>query len=308
MVVGRFAPSPSGRMHLGNVFAAVTAWLNARAAGGAFLLRIEDLDSQRCKPQFTQALMDDLRWLGVTWEEQRVLRQSRRAEAYRQALAVLEQKGLVYPCFCTRADLHAASAPHETDGRSIYTGRCRAIPREEARAKALHQRHALRVTAPDTAYAFTDGIFGPQTGNPARDWGDFIVRRADGAFAYQLAVVTDDAFSGVTQVTRGRDLLASVAPQLFLYEALSQTPPQYTHIPLLLAPDGKRLSKREKSLSMGALRERFSTPEPLLGRLFYLAGLLDREESVSLGELAQEFTLSRLGRGDIFVDEASFLS
>ncbi len=302
MVVGRFAPSPSGRMHLGNAFTALMAWLSARARGGEVVLRIEDLDPRRSKPAFVEAIMDDLRWLGLDWDR-RAEDQSRRGEAYREALDALERKGLLYPCYCTRDQLHAASAPHASDGRVIYGGTCRDLTAAQ-RAALAGRPHSLRARAPARVIGFTDGLQGPQAMDLAREWGDFIVRRADGVAAYQLAVVVDDAACGVTEVVRGRDLLSSTPVQLWLYEALGLTPPAFTHVPMLLAPDGRRLSKREQAMDLGELR-RSCGPGRVVGLLARACGLIDRWEDVSPAELAAGFRWERVRREDITLEPDS---
>ena len=269
MVVGRFAPSPSGRMHLGNVFSALLAWLSARSQDGELILRIEDLDTQRCRPEYAEQMRQDLLALGLSWDRE-VQMQSQRSGVYARYVGLLREKGLVYPCWCTRGDLRAASAPHASDGNVIYAGTCRSLTEAERAAKT--RVPAWRVIVPDTSITVQDGLQGAYTENLARDCGDFIIRRSDGVYAYQLAVVTDDAAGGVTEVVRGRDLLSSVPRQVWLQKTLGFPTPAYYHVPLLLAPDGRRLSKREKSLDLGALRER-CTPEQLVGTLAFLAGL-----------------------------------
>ena len=235
--VGRFAPSPSGRMHLGNVLCALLAWLSARHQNGAFLLRIEDLDAMRCPRSYADLIMDDLRWLGLDWDGE-VPYQSERAPIYEKYEQILREKGLLYPCFCSRAALHAASAPHLSDGRVLYAGTCRELTPAEIEEKRKKRAPATRVRVPDEIISFTDGVFGVYSENLAEECGDFIIRRSDGVFAYQLAVVADDIDAGVTQIVRGRDLLSSTPRQLYLYRLLNAAPPEYYHVPLLTAPDG----------------------------------------------------------------------
>lgn len=291
MCCGRFAPSPSGRMHLGNAFSALLAWLSAKSKGGEVVLRIEDLDPARSRPEHAGAIMDDLRWLGLQWDR-RAEDQSLRGGAYREALEALREKGLLYPCYCTRNQLHAASAPHASDGRVIYAGTCRSLAAPKAGP------HCLRVRIPDREVCFVDGLQGPVTMNLAREWGDFIVRRSDGVAAYQLAVVVDDAACRVTEVVRGRDLLTSTPAQLFLYDALGLTPPGFYHVPMLLAPDGRRLSKREHDLDLGQLRKSWP-PQRVVGLLAWACGLIDRWEDISPAELVPGFRWSSVRRGDI---------
>ena len=298
-MTGRFAPSPSGRMHLGNVFSAMLAWLSVRSQNGEMVLRIEDLDPDRCKPAYAETLKDDLRWLGLDWDREQTP-QSLRTEAYAEAFDRLEALGLVYPCYCTRGELHAASAPHASDGRVLYAGTCRGL--SEAQRAEKTKKPAWRLAVPEREYRFTDGLQGPFSENLAKECGDFIIRRADGVYAYQLAVVTDDAAGGVTQVVRGMDLLDSTPRQLYLYELLGWRAPEFYHVPLLTAPDGRRLSKREKDLDLGALRQNH-TPEQLLGKLAYLAGVLDNPEPASARELAQVFQWSRVKTAPIVMED-----
>lgn len=308
---GRFAPSPSGRMHLGNVFCALIAWLSVKVDGGENVLRIEDLDTSRCKAAYTEQLLDDLRFLGLTYDEGEGVggkhapyRQSQRTALYEAALAQLQKAGEIYPCFCSRGELHAASAPHASDGRVLYAGTCRDL--SDAQRAAQQRQPAHRLKASETEFSFFDGFYGPQTANVQEEWGDFVVRRSDGLFAYQLAVVVDDAAMGITQVVRGRDLLSSVAPQLQLYELLGRTPPRFIHIPLLIAPDGRRLSKRDRDLEMGTLRKRFASPEPLIGKLLYACGILDREEPLSAAEAVSVFSFERMKHRDIVIHSDRF--
>lgn len=300
MTRGRFAPSPSGRMHLGNVLSALLAWLSARAAGGEMLLRIEDLDPARSREEYIRLLTEDLRWLGLDWDME-APNQSCRGEAYQEAVSRLTQQGLVYPCYCSRDQLHAASAPHASDGRVIYPGTCRNLTAIQRRA--FLKKPALRLQLPDREISFADGLQGTVTMNLQREFGDIIIRRADGVAAYQLAVVTDDGQEGVTQVVRGRDLLTSTPVQLYLYGLLGEKPPAFVHVPMLLSMDGRRLSKRDRDLDLGVLRNHYSAPE-LIGLLAFLAGLLPRWEPVSPAELAGEFSWQRVRKEDIPLDPA----
>lgn len=294
-VIGRFAPSPSGRMHAGNIFCALLAWLSVQAQGGRMILRIEDLDTARCRPAYIAQLEDDLRWLGLNWDEGGTqwgdaYLQSRCGAFYALALDRLRAQGLTYPCFCTRAALHAASAPHLSDGRVIYNGACRTLTASERPANA----HLLRLRVPDEAITFTDGICGERSENLERECGDFVLCRADGVYAYQLAVVVDDARMGVTEIVRGRDLLSSAPRQLYLYRLLGLTPPHYLHIPLLCAPDGRRLSKRDQDLDMGALRGKNNDPAVLIGKLAHLAGLTADESPRTAHSLICDFDRAKI--------------
>ena len=299
---GRFAPTPSGRMHLGNLLSALLAWLDARSGGGALVLRIEDLDTQRTSTDFALQLMDDLRWLGLDWDEgglEPAYMQSRRTAYYEDAFRMLEEKGLIYPCYCSRTERMAASAPHREDGAVVYSGKCFHLTQTEREVlERRGRRPAWRVRCPDLTVALEDGSCGPYAENLARDCGDFIVRRSDGVFAYQLAVVVDDAAMGVTQVVRGSDLLASTPRQLWLQERLNLPHPEYGHLPLRLAPDGRRLAKRDRDLELGRLQEKYTAPE-LVGRLAFAAGLTDRPEAISPRELLPLFSWEKLPREDL---------
>ena len=296
-MTGRFAPSPSGRMHLGNVFSAMLAWLSVRAAGGELVLRIEDLDPDRCRPEYAEQLKNDLLWLGLDWDREQTP-QSRRGAVYAAHFEQLRDAGLVYPCYCSRADLHAADAPHASDGRVLYAGTCRNLT--EAQRAQMTKPPAWRLMVPDRDYGFRDGLQGEFSENLAQDCGDFIIRRADGVYAYQLAVVTDDADGGITEIVRGRDLLESTPRQLYLYELLGKNPPAFYHVPLLLAPDGRRLSKRERDLDLGALRS-MAGPEKILGFLAGACGLIPQGEEASARELAEIFDWKRVAAENIVI-------
>ncbi len=296
-------------MHLGNVASCLIAWLSARAAGGRMVLRIEDLDPRARGREAARLIMDDLTWLGLNWDEGPFW-QSERGDVYAEAIAKLQDKGLTYPCFCTRSELHAASAPHASDGTYVYAGTCRGLSAEEVARRSMTRPPAMRLRVPGakdptSTVRFTDLAFGPVKESLARECGDFLVRRSDGVVAYQLAVVVDDAEMDVTQVVRGRDLLGSVARQIYLGELLGYEAPGYGHIPLLVAPDGRRLSKRERDLDLGTLRERYAGPEPLIGAVASRLGLCEPGEDVSANELVARFSWDKVAanRDDIVVDE-----
>ena len=306
MTAGRYAPSPSGRMHLGNLMCCLLAWLSAKSKGGQVLLRIEDLDTVRCPRVYADAIMDDLAWLGLAADGPTpTVYQSERSEIYQQYYDVLLKKGLVYPCFCSRSQLHAASAPHRSDGQVVYAGTCRGLSDAEIARRSLTRAPAFRVQVPDEEIAFTDGHLGRYAENLARDCGDFYLRRADGVFAYQLAVVVDDALMGVTEVVRGSDLLSSTPRQLWLYRELGLTAPQFYHLPLLLAPDGRRLSKRDGDQSLENLRARY-TPQEIIGKLAYVCGLQDTPAPASPQELVPEFSWDKVPKQDILLPEGLF--
>ncbi len=295
--VGRFAPSPSGRMHLGNLWSCLLAWLSARSAGGKIVLRLEDLDPDRCRQEYSDQIMRDLEWFGLDWDGEPVY-QSRRTEFYAELFRRLEEQRLLYPCFCTRAERLAASAPHRSDGVPVYDGRCRALTPEAREALSKTRRPAWRIAVPDQEIVFCDLLQGEYRENLARDCGDFILRRSDGVYAYQLAVVADDAAMGVNQVVRGRDLLSSTPRQIWLQEKLGLPRPAYGHIPLLLAQDGRRLAKRDRGQELGTLRAKFTAPE-LAGRLACAAGLLPRYAPITPRELLPLFRWDALPREDL---------
>ena len=291
--VGRFAPTPSGRMHLGNVFAALVAWLSVRSRNGHFVLRMEDLDTQRTSAEFAEILRQDLLWLGLNWDEETPA-QSARTDVYDRYFSLLEEKGLLYPCYCTRSQLHSINAPHASDGTYVYPGTCRHLT--NAQKEAFGRNPSWRVCVPDRDYEITDLCQGIYRENLLHDCGDFVVRRADGVYVYQLAVTVDDGEAGVTEVVRGQDLLSSAPRQMYLQELFGFSHPEYGHVPMLLAPDGRRLSKRDKDLDLGYLRQNM-TPESLIGTLAFSAGLIDKEIPISARELASQFTWKKL-RGD----------
>ena len=312
-VRGRFAPSPSGRMHLGNIWCALLAWLSVRSQKGSMILRIEDLDTDRCRPEYAEQLMDDLHWLGLDWDEGPDQKQtdapyfqSECAELYEQALKKISHRAQIYPCYCSRADLHTASAPHLSDGTVLYSGRCRHLSQEQR--KTLEQsgrRPSLRVAVPDCTIQFTDGLYGFKEQNLCCECGDFLLRRSDGVFAYQLAVVVDDGRMNVPQIVRGRDLLSSTPRQIWLQTLLGLSQPDYIHTPLLCAQDGRRLSKREHDLDMSALRKRY-TPAQLTGRLGFLAGLVPSDAECTPNDLISLFSWDKIPRQDVIIDTSNW--
>ena len=323
-MIGRFAPSPSGRMHLGNVLCALLAWLSARSQNGGYILRIEDLDTMRCPRSFAALIIDDLKWLGLDWDEigeqnpgalryaealadipesvRRSAYQSDRTPIYEYFEGILRGKGLLYPCFCSRAELHAANAPHLSDGRVVYPGTCRGLTAEEAAARRKKRGAATRVRVPDETVRFMDGCMGGYCEHLTDECGDFIIRRSDGVFAYQLAVTVDDGLMGVTEAVRGSDLIGSTARQIWLHRLFGFEPPAFYHMPLLLAPDGRRLSKRDEDLDLGLLRTRMR-PERLVGALAFAAGLIDREEAVSARELVKGFSWDKIPKTDLYLPD-----
>lgn len=299
---GRFAPSPSGRLHLGNMASSLLAWLDARALGGEMIFRLEDLDPERSWYDYAALMAEDLRWLGLDWDagwpEDEGFAQGSRTEYYTAAFDELQRRGLIYKCWCSRAERLAASAPHpgeEHPGSCV----CRDLSGEALEARLRGKRPpAYKAIVPDETVTIIDGHLGEFTQNLALDGGDFIVRRSDGVFAYQLAVSVDDALMGVTRVVRAEDLLSSAPRQKWLIETLGHHAPDYAHAPLLTAPDGRKLSKRDGDLNMAELRKLY-TPAELTGRLAYLCGLIDRIEPVMPRELVVHFDWARVPCGEI---------
>ena len=281
-------------MHLGNVFAALIAWISVRSRDGEMVLRMEDLDTQRTSGELAQILREDLAWLGLDYDRE-TPPQSQRSDVYDKYFELLREKELLYPCYCTRSQLHNVNAPHLSDGTYVYPGTCRnrtEIPAGRA--------PSWRVMVPDKLWSITDLVQGDYSLNLATDCGDMVVRRADGVYVYQLAVTVDDGEAGVTEVVRGMDLLSSAPRQMYLQELFGFSHPVYAHVPMLLAPDGRRLSKRDRDLDLGELRKHI-TPEQLIGSLAFSAGLIDAKESVSARELASEFSWEKLRKEDIYL-------
>jgi glutamyl-tRNA synthetase len=299
---GRYAPSPTGDLHLGNASTALLAWLAARAAGGAFVLRVEDLDAPRTRPGAVERCLEDLAWLGLDWDEGPdrggafgPYVQSARGAAYEETFQRLRAAGRIYPCFCSRKDAAAAaSAPQEPGDEAPYSGRCRALPPEEAAARmAEGRRHAWRFRVEGEAPGFIDGVLGPV---PPRVLSDFVVRRSDGIAAYQLAVVVDDAAMQITEVVRGNDLLGSSPRQLLLYGALGLRAPIFAHVPLWLGADGARLSKRHVGITLRELRAEGWTAPALVREMAERVGVRSGPAPCTPGELVDGFALASLAR------------
>ncbi len=314
IVRGRFAPSPSGRMHLGNVYAALLSWLSVKSRGGEWLLRIEDIDRQRSRIEYAQLIEDDLAWLGLDWDmgglEGRGMAQpclqSLRSERYQVALDFLRSNGLIYPCRCRRKDILAASAPHQSDGRVVYTGACRPS-NEPPFAVSENWEGSERLYVPDREISFEDKVFGKVSYNLADECGDFVLRRADNSWAYQLAVVVDDAEMGISEVARGCDLLLSAAQQTYLFELLGVKAPDYSHFPLLADATGRRLSKRDASLAMDVIRSRFRAEE-IVGGLAFTAGLTSEPVVCTPHELIPLFDWAKVVRREwIAVDNEKLM-
>ncbi len=298
---GRFAPSPTGPLHLGNAWAALLGWLWARKEGGEFALRIEDLDAARCRPESVDGLRRDLEWLGLDFDGP-VVFQSQRADAYREALGRLAAQGRIYPCFCSRAEVaRAATAPHgAAEDGPVYPGTCAQLSPAEAEVRGRRRAAALRFRASGGAERFLDALHGSVVQDVQATVGDFVVRRTDGVASYQLAVVVDDGAARVTHVLRGEDLLHSTPRQLQLAGALGLPAPVYAHVPLLLGEDGTRLAKRAGPPTVSELREGGLPKERLIGLLGQWAGLSDGRPLVAR-ELLQGFSLAALPRGPVRV-------
>ena len=282
-------------MHLGNVFAALIAWLSVRSRNGEMVLRMEDLDTQRTSAEFAAVLRSDLAWLGLDYDRE-TPPQSHRSDVYDKYFDILKEKGLLYPCYCTRSQLHGVNAPHLSDGTYVYTGTCRNLQNPPK-----GRIPSWRVMVTDNVWTVEDKCQGHYELNLATDCGDMVVRRADGVYVYQLAVTVDDGEAGVTEVVRGMDLLSSAPRQMYLQELFGFSHPEYAHVPMLLAPDGRRLSKRDKDLDLGELRKNVSR-EILVGTLAYAAGLIDRQTPISAAELAKEFAWEKLQGDAIYLD------
>lgn len=304
---GRFAPSPTGCMHLGNAWTAFLCWLQVRQAGGTLVLRMEDVDEQRSKREFADALIRDLHWLGLTWDEgpdaggaAGPYTQQERYALYDHALSVLQRGGLLYPCYCSRARLQAIGAPHAGE-RSLYDGHCYGMTAAE-RAE-MKKDPSWRVHVPPVDVSFCDGVYGCQNAYLPKACGDFVVRRADGLYAYQLAVSVDDGMMGITHVLRGRDLLSSAAQQIWLIEYLGYSAPEYTHVPMLIDGEGRRLSKRQHGITIESLRSGGADRDSILSYLAYKGGLVSEAAHYSLDELVQRCDLAALGQDDIVIDD-----
>lgn len=306
-VRGRFAPSPTGEMHLGNAWTALLAWLYVRSNGGTMVLRIEDLDPDRSRPEYIEALIADMKWLGLDWDEGPDVGgpyspycQDQRRPLYEEALGALSARGFIYPCYCTRAEL-AASAPHAGENSQRYGGNCRT-----RRDIPLNRHPALRLTVPDGIVEYNDLVRGTVAQDVSKVVGDFVVRRSDGVHAYQLAVVVDDGLMQINNVLRGDDLLDSTPRQILLYHLLGLTPPDFAHVPLLFGQDGHRLSKRQRDLSLAALRQHGVRAEDINGYLAWKAGMLDQRRPMVVAELIRLFTLEKLPTSPIIVKDDDF--
>jgi glutamyl-tRNA synthetase len=298
---GRLAPSPTGAQHVGNARTYLIAWLAARAAGGQVVLRIEDIDSPRVKAGAAQQALDDLRWLGLDWDESPVV-QTERLPLYEAALQQLRERELVYPCTCSRSDVErAASAPHAEHEGAVYPGTC--AGRRSADAAGLGQRpHTWRCRADRLVSQFDDRFRGPTPVDPTLCGGDFVVWKSARTPAYQLAVVVDDAAQGITEVIRGDDLIPSTPRQLLLYDSLGLPAPRFAHVPLVVGPDGRRLAKRHGDTRLATLRDAGVRPEALVGLLAWSCGWLPEPEPITPSELIPRFRMDAVPASAFVLD------
>jgi glutamyl-tRNA synthetase len=313
MARGRYAPSPTGFLHLGNARTALAAWLHTRSKDGEFILRVEDLDSQRSKGEFTRANIEELRWLGLDWDEgpdiggtYQPYLQSQRYTLYQEALETLQRNGQLFECYLSRKDLQdVASAPHEK--LFVYGEKERKL-NEEVKEQKLRENKtpSLRFRVTDKTIELDDLLAGKEFFSTRRDVGDFVVRRADGEWAYQLAVVVDDIAMNMSEVVRGDDLLNSTATQLLLYEALRAVPPRFMHVPLLADETGQRMSKRKGSLTLASLKERGVKPQRVVGLLAFSLGLLEKPEEAVPRDLLNGYNLQKYDRALLELKQEHF--
>ena len=300
-ISGRYAPSPSGILHLGNMTTCLLTWLDSRSAGGSLVFRMEDLDPERSSDLFASQIAADLKRLGLDWDRgypQPEYSQGKRTALYEDVFGILMRRDMLYPCYCSRSERLAASAPHPGEEHRDPVCKCRYLSRFEREAlEAEGRKPAWKVKVPDKRISFTDGHYGTFEENLA-DSGDFIIKRSDGVFAYQLAVSFDDMDMGISRVVRGRDLLGSTARQVWLISELGGKPPEYCHAPLLIS-GSKKMSKRSGELNMEHLRTCFS-PDELIGYMARLLGLSSGEPT-SAKALLNDFSWDKIGKNDIII-------
>lgn len=290
-------------MHAGNIFAALMSWLVVKSQGGRMVLRIEDLDRDRSRDEYANRIMSDFEMLGLTWDEGPYYQRGR-DEAYRAAFEALDAKGLVYPCFCTRADLHAASAPHRGE-KAVYPGTCKNLSAEDVCERLQARKPSYRLIVPAQEYALEDLVQGPFSQQLDRDCGDFVIRRSDGLFAYQLASVVDDAGQNVNCIVRGMDLLVSTPQQIYLQDMLGFGHCTYAHVPLIVGDRDRRLSKRDKDAALDELLATYKSPEAIIGHVAFITGLISEEAPCTPEELLNDFNLDTLV--DLFPDRVQIL-
>ena len=290
-------------MHAGNIFSALMSWLIVKSQDGRIVLRIEDLDRERSRASYADQVMHDFEMLGLTWDEGPYYQRDR-DEAYAVAFEALKSRGLVYPCFCTRADLHASSAPHRGE-KLVYAGTCRNLTPEQIAEKSRERTPSWRLEVPDAVYVLDDLIQGVFSQNLIYDCGDFVVRRSDGLFAYQLASVVDDAEQHVNFIVRGMDLLVSTPQQMYLQDMLGYGHCAYAHVPLIVGERDRRLSKRDKDAALDELLFTYGTPAGIIGHIAFIAGIIEHDEPVMPHDLLEAFSVSRLG--ELFPDKVQIL-
>lgn len=308
---GRLAPSPTGFIHIGNAWAFLLAWLSVRSEHGTVVLRMEDIDPDRSRLEYEEGIVDDLKWLGLDWDEgpdcggaYGPYRQSERFAIYESSIARLDSESKVYPCFCTRKELKSlASAPHAADYGPMYPGTCGGLSLCERKGLIKQGRRAsLRMRSGDSRITFDDAIYGAQSFSPEEWGGDFAIRRSDGVFAYQLAVVVDDAAMNINQVVRGEDILHCTPRQLIIYAALGEHPPQYAHVPLVVDAEGERLAKRHRHYELRMLRERGVKAEALIGYLGWCAGLQPSCKPKAAYDFVAGFSFDKLPTHNIVLE------
>ncbi len=299
-IVARFAPSPSGISHAGNLFSYLLTWLIAKSYNGEVVLRIDDLDSSRSKSKYVDSFLNMLEECGLTYDRGPYF-QSRNTQLYAKAFDTLKDMELIYPCFCTRRDLSFQSAPHESDGFRVYDGRCRHLSSDQIAVKAsklasLGRSPAYRLMTDSRRIDFDDAIQGKQSFELDSDCGDFVIRRSDSDFAYNLATVIDDIEEGINFVSRGYDLLTTTPQQIYLYELLGAKAPTYAHFPLLCSYDGRRLAKRDKSATYDSMKASYGSPERVIGHIAYLVGLQAKDQGIRPGDLLDNFDFANVAQ------------
>ena len=311
-VRGRFAPTPSGNMHIGNALCYLLAWLSARSQGGGVVLRFEDTDLMRMRPGAVEQTLSDLLWLGLDWDEGPApgersgpYFQSCRTEIYDRFFGELLDQGAVYPCFCSRRDVRLASAPHAEDRAAVYPGTCRDLPPALAAERMKKRPPAWRLRLEDERVSFRDRLAGEFSCEILREYGDFPIRRADGVYCYQFTAALDDALMGVNEVLRSRDLISSSPWQVYIQRLFGYEPPVFVHIPLLLDPEGQRMAKRDFSLSLKEVRRHYGTEE-VVGRLGFLAGLQEEPRPCTAERLLELYAPQKLPCRDIVLPRGLF--
>ena len=304
--VGRFAPSPSGIMHIGNLAASLLAWLDSKSRGGEIVFRLEDLDPDRSRHEYARRIAEDLLSFGLYWDRgwqpdgNEEYSQSKRTALYEDVFEHLKNRNMLYPCYCSRSQRLAANAPHPGEALHDFGCRCKYLSADERRSLELSgKKPAWKISVPDRTIVFRDENYGVFNENLS-EFGDFIIRRSDGVFAYQLAVSIDDMDMGITRVVRGRDLLSSTARQIWLISELGGTPPVYCHAPLIVSPDKRKMSKRDGALNTEQLLNKYSAEE-IIGKLAKHLGI-GSGNPCTAGELINSFNWKKVPRSDIIIE------